>query len=91
MQSYILLLLGILVFLLIGVIYFGWRRIISLEIENNKNKYDIEALRGLLSKILSESGDELQGGRNSQLQNAEMLEQMQQMNQMKQQMEEALP
>jgi len=54
MQSYILILLGVLVILLIGVIYFGWRRILNLEIENNKNKYDIEALRGLLNKMLSD-------------------------------------
>ena len=52
MQTYILILIGILVLLLIGVVYFGWRKIINLEIESNKNKYDIEALRGLLSKLL---------------------------------------
>jgi nucleoside-diphosphate-sugar epimerase len=42
MQTYILILIGILVLLLIGVVYFGWRKIINLEIESNKNKYDIE-------------------------------------------------
>lgn len=52
MQTYILILLSILVVLLIGVIYFGWRKIINLEIENSRNKYDIEALRNLLSRIL---------------------------------------
>ena len=50
--------IGILVLLLIGVVYFGWRKIINLEIESNKNKYDIEALRGLLSKLLD--GDEIE-------------------------------
>jgi len=58
MQTYILILIGILVLLLIGVVYFGWRKIINLEIESNKNKYDIEALRGLLSKLLD--GDEIE-------------------------------
>jgi len=56
MQTYILILLSVLVVLLIGVIYFGWRKLINLEIENSRNKYDIEALRNLLSKIL-ESDD----------------------------------
>ena len=58
MQTYILILIGILVLLLIGVVYFGWRNIINLEIESNKNKFDIEALRGLLSKLLD--GDEIE-------------------------------
>lgn len=71
MQTYVLLLLGILVVLLVGVIYFGWRKIINLEIESNKNKYDIEALRGLLSKILSEEGQ------FEQVQNAERIAQYQ--------------
>ena len=57
MQTYILILIGILVLLLIGVVYFGWRKIINLEIENNKNKYDVEALRSLLNKLLD--GDEV--------------------------------
>jgi len=74
MQSYVLILLGILVVLLIGIIYFGWRKLITLEIENSRNKYDIEALRGLLSKILSEGGEEV----NEQLQAAQALEAMQQ-------------
>ena len=73
MQSYVLILLGILVVLLIGIIYFGWRKLITLEIENSRNKYDIEALRGLLSKILSDGGDEV----SEQIQQAAALEAMQ--------------
>jgi hypothetical protein len=85
MQSYILILLGILVVLLIGVIYFGWRRILNLEIENNKNKYDIEALRGLLNKMLSDGGgEEYDAGKSSQYQEAEILKMMQQQMQMEQ-------
>ena len=78
MQQYILILLGVLVILLIGVIYFGWRKIMNLEIENSRNKYDIEAIRGLLSKILD--GEEIPtppvlGGQ--QMNNAQNLEKMQ--------------
>ena len=88
MQSYILILLGVLVVLLIGVIYFGWRRIFNLEIENNKNKYDIEALRGLLNKMLSDgnSGEEINIAQQSmQFQEAEILKMMQQQHQQQQQ------
>jgi len=81
MQQYILILLGVLVILLIGVIYFGWRKLINLEIEASRNKYDIEALRSLLSKILE--GDEpptfqeLQSLQGRQMNNAQQLEKMQ--------------
>jgi hypothetical protein len=86
MQSYILILLGVLVVLLIGVIYFGWRRILNLEIENNKNKYDIEALRGLLNKMLSDGGgEEFNVGPSVQFQEAEILKMMQQQQQQQQQ------
>ena len=87
MQSYILILLGVLVVLLIGVIYFGWRRILNLEIENNKNKYDIEALRGLLNKMLSDGsgGEEFNVGPSAQFQEAEILKMMQQQQQQQQQ------
>ena len=80
MQSYILILLGVLVILLIGVIYFGWRRILNLEIENNKNKYDIEAVRGLLNKMLSDgsAGEEFNMGQSNQFQEAEILKILQQ-------------
>lgn len=57
MQSYVLILLGVLVILLIGIVYFGWRKITNLEIELSRNKYDIEALRNLISKML-DSNDE---------------------------------
>ena len=73
MQTYILILLAILVVLLVGVIYFGWRKILNLEIEQSRNKYDIEALRGLLSKILSEDNLE-----SEQVANANNLAQLQQ-------------
>lgn len=81
MQQYILILLGVLVILLIGVIYFGWRKLMNLEIEASRNKYDIEALRSLLSKILE--GDEpptfqeLQSLQSKQINNAQKLEKMQ--------------
>lgn len=75
MQTYILILLGVLVVLLIGVIYFGWRKIINLEIENSRNKYDIEALRGLLSRILEGDDGPPIGGQ--QILNARELEHMQ--------------
>ena len=52
MQNYILVLIGVLVILLIGVIFYGWRKITQLEIEISKNKYDVEALRNLISKML---------------------------------------
>ena len=81
MQSYILILLGILVVLLIGVIYFGYRKIINLEIENSRNKYDIEALRGLLSRILegddSPPQNNIQQFPGKQMMNAQELGNMQ--------------
>lgn len=81
MQSYILILLGILVVLLIGVIYFGYRKIINLEIENSRNKYDIEALRGLLSRILegddSPPPNNIQQFPGKQMMNAQELGNMQ--------------
>ena len=57
MQSYVLILLGILVVLLIGVVYFGWKKVISLELEFSKTKYDLEAIRGLLTKMLDNNED----------------------------------
>lgn len=79
MQTYVLILLSILVVLLIGVIYFGWRKIINLEIENSRNKYDIEALRNLLSRIFD--GEDVIPAppktQSKQMQNAFNLESMQ--------------
>jgi len=77
MQTHVLILLSILVVLLIGVIYFGWRKIINLEIENSRNKYDIEALRNLLSRIFD--GEDLTPQKQpvKQMQNAYTLESMQ--------------
>ncbi len=93
MQSYILILLGVLVILLIGVIYFGWRRILNLEIENNKNKYDIEALRGLLNKILSDSsgGEEFNLPQSNQYQEAEILKMLQQQQMQQSQQKQSNP
>ena len=60
--------------------------------KNNKNKYDIEALRGLLNKLLSDSGtgEDFNISQSNQFQEAEILkmlqqDQMQQMQQMQQQ------
>ena len=57
MQNYILLLVGVLIVLLIGVIFYGWRKMTQLEIEISKNKYDVEALRNLISKMLDTQDD----------------------------------
>ena len=57
MQNYILLLIGVLVILLVGVIFYGWRKVTQLEIEISKNKYDVEALRNLISKMLDNQED----------------------------------
>jgi len=75
MQSYILILLGILVVLLITVVYFGWKKLIGFELELSKNKYDIEGIRGLLTKMLD--NNEESENIVSQIQNAQVLEQMQ--------------
>ena len=79
MQQYILILLGILVILLIGVVYFGWRKLINLETDNNRNKYDIEALRGLLSKILEGDDPEIPPKffQGQQMKNAQTFEELQ--------------
>ena len=69
MQNYILLLIGILVILLVGVIFYGWRKVTQLEIEISKNKYDVEALRNLISKMLDNQEDTEQPQPQMQTQN----------------------
>ena len=54
LENYILILLGVIVALLVGVIFYGWKKVTSMEVELNQNKYDVEALRNLLNKMFDE-------------------------------------
>ena len=49
MQTYLLILLTILVLLTVFLVYFNYKRLAKLQMEVNRNKYDLAALQQHLS------------------------------------------